>query len=524
VFNREYYTSTYDATEVNGAAGGVNTVALGTADDTASDRNPTGTHSFSWNTGSAATLLVGEEFYTTEGNDQKVGIVVAQTGDAGATGTVEYVLKSGTQFANLDNLTARVSGKTFDVNGAVTNEVAGFSTDIRFSVIDLDITPGGGATGITGTFIPGEGVTQAVTGATGYFVHADASDVIAIEKNNATAFSGDNDITGDTSGASWDSGTTPTYDTAATTFQADLNNGEGEQPYAGSVGADLTGASAQTIQNVYQYAKYITRQEEESLTIEGPGSTDAGTIGNLYRRLKDAYAEIKPGAPIGTFTGSMAFAQGWFLNTAFLDPADIRSFSVIDDNGNLRNPPNLQSLTITGIDAGWRVAAYRSTGAGQTAILRTEFQVGVVGSGNNQAADSTILVAANTRTVSPLPADVPDSGVLRILDPNDTGNYLRFPYNAVNRTTNIFTLTSGTIGAVTNSADLTLADNVHVVFIEEQSAATSVSNTMQYVADIPIVFKARLKGFKPFRSTTTFSSTGGSGGVVQNADPIVDLP
>jgi len=524
VFNREYYTSTYDATEVNGAAGGVNTVALGTADDTASDRNPQGTHSFAWDNGSAATLLVGEEFYTAEGNDQIVGVVVAQTGDAGATGTVEYVLKSGTQFVDPSLMTARVSGKTFDVNGAITEVVAGFSADIRHNVLDLDITIGGGSTGVTGTFIPGEGVTQAVTGATGYFVHVSADSTIAIQKNNATVFSGDNDITGDTSGASWDSGTTPTYDTTATTFQADLNNGDGEQPYSGSVGADLTGANAETIQNVYQYSKYITRQEEETLTIEGPGTSDVGTVGNLFRRLKDTYAEIKPGAPIGTFTGSMAFGQGWFLDTDFLDPADIRSFSVIDDNGNLRNPPNLQSLTITGIDTGWRVAAYRSTGAGLTPILRTEFGVGVVGSGNNQSADSTILVEANTRAVSPLPADVPDTGVLRILDPNDTGNYLRFPYNAVNRTTNIFTLTSGTIGAVTSSADLTLSDNVHVVFIEEQSGATSVSNTMQYVADIPIVFKARLKGFKPFRSTTTFSSTGGSGGVVQNADPIVDLP
>jgi hypothetical protein len=35
---------------------------------------------------------------------------------------------------------------------------------------------------------------------------------------------------------------------------------------------------------------------------------------------------------------------------------------------------------------------------------------------------------------------------------------------------------------------------------------------------------ARKKGFKPFRSTTEFTSTGGSGGVVQNADSIVDLP
>ena len=247
-------------------------------------------------------------------------------------------------------------------------------------------------------------------------------------------------------------------------------------------------------------------------------------MGRFFRKLKDAYAEVKPGAPIGPYTGSLALAQGWFLDTGFIAAADIRSFSVIDDNGTTRNPPNLQALTITNVASGWRVAAYRSTGSGLTSILRTEFQVGTVGSGNNQAADNTILVAANTRTVSPLPADVPDSGVLRVLDPNDTGNYLRFPYSSVDRTNNIFTLSSGTIGDVTGAADLTLNDNVHVCLIEEQAAGTTVSNTIQYVADIPIVYKARIKGFKPFRSTGTFGSAGASLGVVQTADTIVDLP
>lgn len=535
VFNREYYTSTYDATEVNASGGGVNTVALGTADDTAADRNPEGTHTMNWDAGDAFTLVVGEEFEIlapTDSNSQKVGIVVAQTGGTGATGTLEYVLKGGTQFGDGETLVSRVSGKGFDVDTAPTTVVAGYSADIRHNVVDIIATPSGG-TGITGTFTPGEGVTQASTGATGFFVAVDNSgtNTIAIEVTvGGTAFSGDNDITGDSSSAAWDAGTGATYPSAVT-FTEDLNNGDGDQPYSGSVSGDITGASAETIQNVYQYSKYITRQEEETLIVDGPGTTDVGTVGNLFRRLKDAYAEVKPGPPIGTFTGSMALAQGWFLDTGFLDAADIRSFSVIDDNGVLRNPPNLQSLTISGVAVGWRAAAYRSTGAGLTLILRTEFQVGAIGSGNNEAADSTVLFAAQDRAVSPLPADVPDSGVLRILSPSDSnnsGNYIRMDYSSVNRTTNIFTLT-GTIGSFLTAAGetsnpLALADNAHVVFIEEQSAGASVTNTMQYVADIPIVFKARLKGFKPFRSTTTFASTGGAGGVVQNADPIVDLP
>jgi hypothetical protein len=401
VFNREYYTSTYDATEVDGSGGVVNSVALGTLPDTVA--NSQGTHTASYTVGSAATLLVGEEIRTlpTSGNGAKVGVVVAQTGDAGATGTVEYVLKSGTQFVNTDVAVGSVSGKSITM-ATPTNVVAGFGTDIRFNVVEVAATPTDG-TGVTGTFIPGEPVTQAVTGATGWVVGVDdegANPILNIEKNNATAFSGTNDITGDTSGASWDAGTVPTYP-SATTWDADLNNGEGFQPYAGSVSADITGGGAETINNVYQYSKFVAAAEQAAISIAGPGTTgadDASTLGRLYRRLKNAYTEIKPGNPFGTFAGTaMSFAQGWFLDTGYIAAADIRNFSVIDDNGNTRNPPNLQSLIISGVAADWRVAAYRSTGSGSTVILRNEFDVGTVGAGNNQAGDSTVLVEQPSR-------------------------------------------------------------------------------------------------------------------------------
>lgn len=520
VLNREYHVSTYDATQFVAPGGGVNTVALGTQSEVTN--NPNGTHSLAITGGSAAAPIVGELFTAGSGNSRKVGIVVSDTSGTGATGTVEYVLKSGSNFVDTDSITFELSGKTATVSGAPTDVVAGYGDDISLQVVDLAATPSGG-TGITGTFIPGETVTQAVTGATGLLVYANTTtNVLYLEVVSGT-FSGDNDITGGSSSATWDAGTGATYPSASS-FSADLNNGEGAQPYAGSVSGNKTGGTADTIQNVFQYSKYLARHEEESFTFEGPGTTDVGTVGRFFRKLKDAYSEVKPGAPVGTYTGSLAFAQGWFLDTDYIAAADIRSFSVIDDAGVTRNPPNLQSLVISGVSAGWRVAAFRDTSQGAGSILRNEFAVGTVGGGNNQAADSTILIAASTRSVSPTPADVPDTGVLYILDPNDTGNYLQFPYSSVNRTTNVFTLASGTIGDVTGAVDLTVSDNVHVAFIRETAGGTSVSNTMQYVASIPIFFVARKKGYKPFRSTTEFTSTGGTGGVVQNSDSIVDLP
>jgi hypothetical protein len=518
VFNREYHVSTYDATQSPAAASGVNTIALGTGDDTTNNDN--GTHTLDYTGGSGVALEVGEEFTAGSGNSLKVGIVVSDDGGTGATGTLEYVLKSGTNFVNTDSCTASISGKTFTA-GTPTTVVAGYGANIAFPVVDIAATPSGG-TGITGTFYPGEDVTQAVTGATGRVVYANTTtDVLYLEVTSGT-FSGDNDITGDESTASWDAGTGATYPTTST-FSADLNDGSGAESYTGTMSGDLTGASPQTVKNIYQYSKYLNRHEEESYTVNGPGTADTGTLGKFFRKLDDAYAETKPGSPITTYTGSLVGAQGWFLDSNYIDSNDIRSFSVINNSGVKRNPPNLQSLTITGVAAGWRVSAYRSTGVGNTEILRAEFTVGAVGT-HNQAGDSTILLAANTRSVSPLPADVPDTGVLRILDPNDSGNYLRFPYSSVNRTTNVFTLASGTIGDVTNATDLTNGDNAHVVFVEQIAAGTSVTNTIQYIGDIPLVYKGRLKGYKPFRSTTTFGSSGAQPGVVQTPDTIVDLP
>ena len=534
LFNREFYTSTYDTTEVDGASGVVNSVALGTSDDTASDRNPNGTHIIDYELGSGATLLVGEEIVITPvgGNDQKVGLVVAQTGDGGAVGTVEYVLKSGTQFLDADVLVGSISTKSIQVDEptSIGDSVAGFDADISLQVIDIEALASDG-TGISGTFIPGEPVTQAGSGATGLLVLADTgTDRLYIEVVTGTFTGVTNDISGDTSGATWDAGTAATFLTD-TDFPADLNNGEGAFQYCGSVGADITDANAESIQNVYQWTKYITRQEEETLTVNGPGLADAGTVGNLFRRLQDAFSEVKPGAPIGTFTGSLAFATGWFLDTAFLLPADIRSFSVRDHTGVLHNPPNLQALTITGVATGWRVAVYRAAAPDSTVIQRSEFDVGAIGGGNNEAADVTVLVGANDRSIGPLPPDVPDTGVLRILSPsgsNNSGNFIPMIYTSVDRDTNIFTL-ADTIGTnLTNAGEasvpLTLDDNVHVVFIEEEASGTSVSNTIQYDSDINLIVKARLKGFKPFRTTGTFGTGGATIGVVQTADSIVDLP
>lgn len=376
--------------------------------------NPTGTHTLNYDTGSAATLLVGEEITAVVSNVEKRGVVTAQTGDAGATGTVTYVLKSGTNFANNDPITGTVSGKTLQPTGAPTNVVAGYGTNILEMTVDIKAvsTP---AAVITGTFIVGEGVTQAVTGATGYFLEADSNELY-LQVASGT-FSGDNNITGDTSAASWNPGvTTQTYD-AQTTVPKDSGVG-GDFNYNGVVSGDITDASAQTVAAIYEWGKYVTARESTRI-VGGPGAA-AGVQGRLYRRLLTTYLE-QDTAPIATFASpKIIMAQGWFIDKDTVATADLQNVESVDVNGLSHVSPNLQVMEITGMIAGDRGALYRSATA-STVIQRTEFDVGTVGGGNNQAANSTILVGAQDRTVSPLPNDVPDTGVLRVESPTTAG-------------------------------------------------------------------------------------------------------
>lgn len=486
--------------------GATNTVPLASKDDI---NNNTGQYRYSFNTGGAGAFTVGEEI--TGGTSGARGIVTAS--DSGATGNVDYALKSSAQFQDAETITGAVSGKTATLDGAgLSSLVAGYDADIRTMVVNRRFT--GGTT--SGTFIIGEQVTQAVTGATG-FVLEDDGGTLYIQDNSGT-FDGTNQLTGDTSGAT----NTPTATAAFTTVPKDIGDGSGDLNYSGVTSADITDANPQTILSVYEWDKFLTRKE--SLALQGGTGSTPGVEGRLYRGFDPSFPEIKT-APYGSFAGGIMFgAQGHFIDKDTLVAADLQKIQLTDNAGTVVNPPNLQSYIVSNVAAGWRVGGYRSTGSGSTAILTTEFQIGA----GNAAGNSTIVVQAGTRSVGPLPSDVPDTGVLRIEDPNNPGIFLRAIYDSVNRSTNTFSLQQGigqnTIGDITGGSGLTQGDDSFVCFIEEEATGASVSNNIQYIGDVDCVTRARKKGFVPFIAASVFGSTGLSQGVVQTPDPTVNLP
>ena len=502
------YGRTFDSNEVT-QVGGIAVVALGNAKDL---NNTTAQYS-AVTTGGAGTFLAGEEAKTASGKR-----VIINTGFA-AGGTATWNNKGTVNLANADAITGSVSGATTTINAVPTNVVAGYGTDIRVMVVQRRFT--GGST--TGTYVLGELVTQTTSLATGYLMEDDGG-TLYIEEQSGT-FTATDVLTGAVSGATND----PTGTAAFTTVPKDIGGGVGDKNYTAVVSANITNASAQTVAKVYEWWKFCLRAESTYQVNTVGGLFSAYTEGKIYRRLSTSFSEVKGASAFGAKAGSLVItAQGVFIEKYTLDSADIRSIQLVANDGIAYDPPNLQTMQMTNLVTGVRGAIYRSTGAGLTTILRNEFGVGAVGAGFNQSGDANIKVAASVRSVSPLPNDVPDTGVLRILDPNGTGNYLRFVYDVVDRVTNVFHLQSGigqdTIGAVTGAADLIAAANVHVVFVEEQASGTIVDNIVQYVADIPLVAIARIKGKQPFRTTSTFASTGASIGAVLGADNVVNLP
>ncbi|HUV19110.1 MAG TPA: hypothetical protein VMW33_11565, partial [Ilumatobacteraceae bacterium] len=398
--------------------GGVATIPLSTGPDS---NNNEGEFRYPFNTGGGGAFTVGEEITATTSGVLKVGIVTAS--DSGATGNVDYILKSPTDFADADVITGDISAKTATLAASKSNLIAGYGTNIKTMVQDRRFT---GGTTTVAVFIVGETVSQAVSGYDGYVLEDDAGTIYVQDVPGTAAPDATNQLSGDTSGAL----NTPTGVADFSTVPKDMGDGSGDLNYSGVSSGDITGASAQTIQKVFEWDKYLVRKEATAL-FGGVGAA-AGVQGRIYRGFVSTFSETKV-APLGAFAGGvMTGAQGHFIDKDTLVTADLQKMVSTTNLGVAVFPPNLQTYLISNVAAGWRVGGYRSAGSGLTSILTTEFQP----FSGNAAGNSVIVVQAGTRSVSPLPNDVPDTGVLRFEDPSNPGIFLRAIYDSVNRGTN----------------------------------------------------------------------------------------
>lgn len=363
-------------------------------------------------------------------------------------------------------------------DGASTTVVAGYS-DVTIAFVNGTATTGG----TTGTFVENERVT--FTGGSGVILK-DASSVVTLGNMTITAINGLT-ITGDHSGATCvASQNLQSAHTMNKAFEQGSDN-----PYDIIVDCASRGLS-----EVYEYFKYVTEEDSSFDMYTVVSSTITILDGEEYIIAYTGYAPKKV-SPLGTFAGGVLFgAQGmWIID---MDSADSQNYQLIDSDGDTNSPPNYQSVAVTALVSGDRVAVFR-TSAG--AVNKAMYSMTSQGSGLG-----TITVG------SAIDTDTPSAGYVRVVD-DSAATEQRYAYTSW--TGSVFTLSGITSVAYTTS------DTVYVPYIDEQSSGASVSKSVIYVSDRTVMIRVRIKGIIPFETTGTYGSTGISVAAIRTTDSIV---
>jgi hypothetical protein len=256
--------------------------------------------------------------------------------------------------------------------------------------------------------------------------------------------------------------------------------------------------------------------------------------------------------------------------------ADEQSYSLIDSGGTVRDPPNKQAISVSGIHSGARVTVFKLTGNGGD-IEKDQYTV----SSGSQYGSSVVMTGS-------LANDTPTSGVVRIVDDSESVEY-RIRYASWSTTTItlrtkvtgtadsggsatllvdaavdlsaqglvngdfVVNETSGGYAYVDTEAGAITSDNVYtstlstgtwaagntysfhvlpvameastdtayIPYLDAEATGTSMTVTVIYTADRDILCRARDKGYIPFEQESDFDSDGVTFAAILNTDTIV---
>lgn len=201
---------------------------------------------------------------------------------------------------------------------------------------------------------------------------------------------------------------------------------------------------------------------------------------------------------VGVSTGSSLIgAYGLGLEALDLSASD----KVFDLDNTQRQAPNYVTFTVNGLVSGDRVLVTND----QTSAIDYD-QMTLNGALTGAAVTSVVVTGS-------IPADTPATGTIRI--ERADGTYSRHPYSAWSGST--FTITSHDF-STNNAAN---GDNVFISYIDTTASSSSLSFTSVYSSDRTLFIRVRDGGatpIKPFESTGTLSSAGGSTTAIRTTD------
>lgn len=410
VFARRY-TSLYDNFRLNVSAGGFSALPLASAPDI---NNTTGYRTTGTLSGVTGTFTVGNGIYVGATWDTATarGVIT----ETNSNTELEYYLVGDlTDISSTTAITEYDFATGLDGDGAATTGTVGINTG---GPTDTSAGEGGTVTVSLGGFLvdhTGDGTTEP------YSVEIDAQTDVSISKvyerikyitrrgaDETDLFGAGVNIPGEsyrgldsifeydaTGGASLTEGDDIFTTTGGSTWTARLLHQNTTEP----TGTYITVTDQQTSIDVIADNDVV---EDETGGTHTVTIHTGGTIGI------EGFISPKS-SPFGTFTGTQIFgARGViFVNPG---PSDTQAYIVTDDLGNLNNPPNTVSFTVTNTEALDRVLVSRDTGVSGI-IDKDQFSgIETPGGAYNSVGDVTIRVAGSIDT------EVPQAGYVRVVE------------------------------------------------------------------------------------------------------------
>ena len=391
-----------------------------------------------------------------------------------------------------------------DLNNTSPHTTVSAYSDITLTFVNGTIAHGA----ITsGPFTLFETITGGTSGASGKFIKETAG-TMTLGNINGT-FQNSEVLTGGTSGAHC------TTSSTLTVVRTTTENFEQGSSFNYTV---LIDCASRPLSQVYEYLKYLTRQNSTAYFMYGTKTLSAAlTINKLdgeqyitpyndYDTPTNTYSPTKA-APFGTFAGGKFFgARGvWIQNMA---SGDIQNFQLIDSDNNTQTPPNKQSITISNLMSGDRISVFRTTVG--TTINKAQF----TSASGNTSGNTTFVV---NEAIS---SDTPSSGVIRIIHTADTTSAREVRYTYTSWSGSTFTGISPALSISYTASN----DTAYTPFIDTTANSTSASVTVIYTADRSILVRVRrytATAILPFETTGTFTSSGYSTSAIRTTDTIV---
>lgn len=455
VFARRY-TSLYDNFRLNVAGGGFSALPLASSPDI---NNTTGYQTFTGSAGSG-TFNVGNGIYvgTDWASASKKGILTAVSGTTGAPVLEYYLVGDLTDFAGSDAVKEYVFSTQADGDATCT---AAAPTTNSGGPTDSAAGEGGTVTvsvGSTTSDFDGNGTAEP------YSITVNAQTNVPVAKvyerlkyitrrgaPNTDLFGAGVNIPGESY-----RGLEALYYTVS--HSASLTEGDDLTQTVGGAWTGRLIGSNQTAAGEGVSQSYITITDGQTslqtlidADVVQDESADTATIDTGGAGGASLSISSPKSSPFGTFTGSVIFGAPGVLFTGI--DANPQAYTLTDDLGTLRPPPNTVSIVVENTAAGDRILVARDTGT-----------AGVIDRDQFGGVTATTVSAKSITVGGTIDSEVADVGVVRVVD---TGTFQEHRYYYNSYTTNTFNFIDITASNATAGTSDTVLEDSTADFVTE---------------------------------------------------------